>query len=248
MISSERLEASALEMYEKVIDFSGELALKTHGVAFSPETITAWKHANLLIYYVDKALDSGLVPAETVANNLRTIFGPVSCGGDRNMALGDQALAHGLALRNSISDEQSDIFLRKGLQIMKVCDSWRETQDPKEYARKARLIGQMQATMFLQIVTPNDRRQANFRDFTLFFRHAGRLSTGIDAIADIKADYDEGLVSVEPSAKNRLMMARNMAPDIFEGVKEIGLSTSLNLLFRAARQIVRDRRRRSSRC
>lgn len=97
--------------------------------------------------------------------------------------------------------------------------------------------------MFLQIVEPSVKRQPGFRPFTYFFRHASRLSTGIDAIADIKKDYPAGRTQVLPTIKNRAIMARQMLPETVEGVRAMGLPMATEILTRAAYKIAKDRER-----
>jgi hypothetical protein len=237
-------EATALTFYEKVIDFASEMAERTYGVEFTPATVDAWKQGNLLVFHIDKAIESKTFSSEEIVRDLIGLF---SHSGSTDLpdspSLSSPARAHAEALKSMISDEQAAVFLRKGLRILQVCEGWSGLKDPTEYARRAKLIGQMQATMFLQIVEPSVVSQPGFKEFTKFFRHASRLSTAIDAIADLKTDNEANLTSVEPTFKNRAAMATRMVPEMIEGAGKIGPVMTVEFLFRAARKVARDRKR-----
>lgn len=217
------VERMAVNEYQEAVLAATKLAAQTHNLNFSPLTQESWLNAMLLIYYVDDSLDSGKLDVKTAKDGLRSIFLPNINSEDKSTNLSPQTQFYAEKLKTKINNKQARVFLRKGFRIIDECASWRQTEDPREYMNKVKLIGQLQASMFCYIADPDDRKEPAFRSFTYFFRHAGRVATGIDAIIDLDGDYKDGLVSVEPSLGNRLIMASEIAGDTWDGARRIGL-------------------------
>jgi|GEM_PF-2511483 hypothetical protein len=239
-------DTSDIDRYSRhaaAIDFLGKIAKNIFSVDLSDKTLRNWTLANLLIKDVDSVFDGTDENAKaSTVQILKKIFGPEAA---------DQYLVNGSTtqfareLRHNLDDKQSELFLKRGLQIIALQNELRAETDPKKYGQDVLLEGQMQASMFTHIVAPEDKKQPNYNRFESFFLTAAGLANLYDSSVDLNVDRKEGQTVLSPTMDNRKEMLVIAQRDIKKALSYLSLKQTASFV-RPVIEIARDRKRTPS--
>ncbi|MCW1887968.1 MAG: hypothetical protein KIH67_000220 [Candidatus Moranbacteria bacterium] len=232
----------SLSKYEKVADTLSAIANEMSEVPVPEETVESWRALLGLLYHADHYIDSITSPEEK-----RTKIEMLKSALRKSETVHDEFLGEILKqideLTANFSEEDRRFFLRSLTLLLTTTEAVSASEDVHDASKQVLLEGQVTSRLFLPFLSKEFRESDRYHDFVTLLAKIGRVGNGVDALADLPADYRDSQTQIKPTLYNRavflgtvLVQSKNLMQD-----KNLSRELLRKLFFKSAKAVVEDR-------
>lgn len=194
---------------------TGGVSEKTTGIPVPESTINKWCAFYTAMSIVDDRLDDLKLPEQrqTLANDLRLYIEEPSRVDFSDDPLLLESMERVRDLSLDLPEDRRRMLFTSLKGILSLTEKIREETNPKRFSALRRLEGQLTASALAAFIDGEQLTDPSYPKLLKVFKKLGRATNSIDSVLDLKADYDNGEVAIEPSIKNRAILIREAFPD-----------------------------------